>query len=69
VKGLDLRINYVTQVGTEPPVFAFFLNHPHLLPDSYKRFMERILRENFDFVGTPISFVFRRKNVPYEELH
>ncbi|HPU23999.1 MAG TPA: ribosome biogenesis GTPase Der [Candidatus Kapabacteria bacterium] len=69
VKGLDLRINYVTQVGTEPPVFAFFLNHPHLLPDSYKRFMERILRANFDFVGTPISFVFRRKNVPYEELH
>ncbi len=69
VKGLDLRINYVTQVGTEPPVFAFFLNHPHLLPDSYKRFMERILRENFNFDGTPISFVFRRKNVPYEELH
>lgn len=69
VKGLDLRINYVTQVGTEPPVFAFFLNHPHLLPDSYKRFMERIVRENFNFDGTPISFVFRRKNVPYEELH
>ncbi|MEJ5244314.1 MAG: ribosome biogenesis GTPase Der [Bacteroidota bacterium] len=69
VKGFDLRINYVTQVGTEPPVFAFFLNHPHLLPDSYKRFMERILRENFNFDGTPISFVFRRKNVPYEELH
>lgn len=69
VKGLDLRINYVTQVGTEPPVFAFFLNHPHLLPDSYKRFMERSLREHFDFTGTPISFVFRRKNVPYEDLH
>lgn len=68
VKGFDLRINYVTQVGTEPPVFAFFLNHPDLLPDSYKRFMERILRENFNFDGTPISFVFRRKNVPYEEL-
>jgi|YNPBryulayer2012_1023412.scaffolds.fasta_scaffold05388_2 GTP-binding protein len=68
VKGLDLRINYVTQVGTEPPVFAFFLNHPQLLPDSYKRFMERSLREHFDFEGTPISFVFRRKNVPYEDL-
>lgn len=68
VRGQDLRINYVTQVGTEPPVFAFFLNFPQLLPDSYKRFMERALRENFDLEGVPVSFVFRRKNVPYEEL-
>jgi len=69
VRGQDMRINYITQVGTEPPVFAFFLNYPHLLPDSYKRFMERTIRSEFDFEGTPVSFVFRRKNVPYEELH
>lgn len=68
VKGKDLRINYITQVGTEPPVFAFFLNHPELLPDSYKRFMERILRSKWEFSGTPISFVFRRKNTPWEEI-
>lgn len=67
VRGLDLRINYITQVGTEPPVFAFFLNQPKLLADSYKRFMERTLRSYFDFEGCPISFVFRRKNVPWEE--
>ena len=67
VRGYDLRINYITQVGTEPPVFAFFCNHPTLIPDSYKRFMERKLRENFDLEGTPVSFVFRRKNVPWEE--
>ena len=64
---MDLRINYITKVGTAPPVFAFFCNNPKLLPDSYKRFMERILRENFDLVGTPISFVFRRKNIAWEE--
>lgn len=67
VRGLDLRINYITQVGTEPPVFAFFCNNPKLLPDSYKRFMERTLREKFDLIGTPISFVFRRKNVAWED--
>ncbi|MFW6232942.1 MAG: ribosome biogenesis GTPase Der [Bacteroidota bacterium] len=67
VRGQDLRINYITQVGTEPPVFAFFCNQPKLLPDSYKRFMERTLRANFDFEGTPISFIFRRKNVNWEE--
>ena len=67
VRGQDLRINYITQVGTEPPVFAFFCNNPKLLPDSYKRFMERTLRNNFDFSGVPVSFIFKRKNIPWEE--
>ncbi|MDR0926602.1 MAG: ribosome biogenesis GTPase Der [Ignavibacteria bacterium] len=67
VRGQDLRINYVTQVGIEPPVFAFFCNSPKLLPDSYKRFMERVLREKFDFEGCPVSFIFRRKNVAWED--
>jgi GTP-binding protein len=62
VKARDLRINYVTQVKTEPPLFAFFLNFPELLPDSYKRFIERQLRKLHDFEGVPISFVFRKKN-------
>jgi GTP-binding protein len=62
VKARDLRINYITQTGTEPPVFAFFCNHPTLIPVAYKRFLERKLRENFDFEGTPVSFVFRAKN-------
>ena len=69
VRGYDLRINYITQVGTEPPVFAFFCNHPQLIPDSYKRFLERVLRKHFDLSGTPVSFVFRRKNKPWEETH
>ena len=68
VQGKDLRISYITQVKTEPPIFAFFCNHPQLIPDSYKRYMERILRENFDFSGSPISFIFRRKNINWEDI-
>lgn len=67
VRGYDLRINYITQVGVEPPVFAFFCNHPQLIPESYKRFIERTMRRSFDFSGTPISFIFRRKNTPWDE--
>ena len=63
VKGRDLRINYVTQVSTEPPLFAFFLNFPELLPEAYKRFIERQLRNIHDLEGVPISFVFRKKSV------
>jgi GTP-binding protein len=62
VKGRDLRINYVTQVKVAPPVFAFFLNHPALLPESYKRYMERQLRRLYDFEGVPISFLFKDKH-------
>lgn len=62
VRGRDLRINYVTQVKVAPPVFAFFLNHPALLPESYKRYMERQLRGLYDFEGVPISFLFKDKH-------
>ena len=67
LKGKDLRINYITQTRTQPPVFAFFCNAPELMPESYKRYMERIFRENYDLEGTPISFIFRRKNVRWED--
>lgn len=66
VSARDLRINYITQVGTQPPVFAFFSNHPELIPDSYKRFLERKLRDTYDFEGVPVSFIFKRKNVKRE---
>lgn len=62
VKGRDLRINYITQTRTEPPVFVLFSNFPELIPVSYKRFIERTIRERYNFEGTPISLVFRKKN-------
>ena len=61
-RGYDMRINYVTQVSTEPPVFALFLNHPQYLKTEYKKYIERKIREFFPFEGTPISLVFRKKN-------
>lgn len=61
VQGRDLRINYITQVKIEPPVFALFSNYPELIPESYKRFVERQLRAHYGFTGVPISLIFRRK--------
>lgn len=56
-----LKINYVTQTGTCPPVFTFFANHPEMVDDNYARFLENRMREKFDLVGTPIRLVFKRK--------
>lgn len=62
IQGKDLKINYITQVKTEPPVFAFFCNHPKLVPDNYKRFLENTIRNAFNYEGVPISLIFRPKN-------
>ncbi|ERN54165.1 ribosome biogenesis GTPase Der [Alkalihalophilus marmarensis] len=61
-KGKRLRINYVTQVAVEPPTFVFFVNEPELLHFSYERFLENRLRATFEFEGTPIKIIARKKN-------
>jgi len=57
-----LRMKYVTQTGTQPPVFTFFANHPRMVDANYERYMENRMREAFDFSGTPIKLRFRQKN-------
>lgn len=61
VKGKFVTIKYVTQLPLFYPAFAFFCNHPSLIPASYKNFLENQLREQFDFSGVPISIYFRDK--------
>lgn len=61
VKSTYVKIKYVTQLPTKTPVFAFFVNHPQYVMDSYKRFLENKIRENFNFTGVPIGIVFRKK--------
>lgn len=61
VKGKFLTIKYVTQLPLYYPAFAFFCNHPKLMPASYKNFLENQLREHFDFTGVPMSIYFREK--------
>lgn len=58
-KGKPLKIYYVTQTGTNPPTFVFFVNDPKLVHFTYERYLENRLREHFAFEGTPIKIVFR----------
>jgi GTP-binding protein len=59
--GKEIKINYITQVKSSPPVFAFFTNHPKLINENYKRFLEKRVRENFGFEGVPLTLVFKEK--------
>jgi len=57
----EIRIKYITQVRTSPPLFAFFCNEPTLIQESYRRFLENKLREHFGFEGVPLGIAFKTK--------
>lgn len=61
IKGKYIKIKFCTQLPTPMPQFAFFANLPQYVKDSYRRFIENKLRENFDFNGVPIDVYFRQK--------
>ncbi|MGI9600494.1 MAG: ribosome biogenesis GTPase Der, partial [Acidimicrobiales bacterium] len=53
------RILYATQGATDPPTFTLFANKE--LPQTYLRYIERALREAFEFGATPIKLRVRRR--------
>ena len=61
IKGKRLRVYYMTQVSINPPTFVVFVNDPELMHFSYQRFLINQLRENFDFDGTPIKIIARKR--------
>jgi GTP-binding protein len=61
LKGKYIHIKYITQLATPSPCFAFFCNLPQYIKESYKRYLENKLRENFDFCGVPIHIFMRQK--------
>lgn len=61
IKGKFVKIKYITQINGSSPMFAFFCNLPQYVKESYIRFIENKLRENFDFTGVPIQIYFRQK--------
>ena len=62
IKGKYIKIKYITQIPSPIPQFAFFCNLPQYIGESYRRFLENKMRENFDFGGVPISLFFRSKD-------
>ncbi len=60
-KGKYIRIKYATQLPTETPTFAFFVNLPQYIKEPYRRFLENKIREQWDFSGVPIQIYFRQK--------
>ena len=62
VNGKEVKLKYITQVHTAPPVFAVFTNHPELIIESYRRFILNQLRSKFDFNGVTVKISYRKNN-------
>ncbi len=60
-KGKRPKIIYAVQAETAPPTVILFVRGGDLGPD-YLRFMENRLRETYDFIGTPVRIVTRRRH-------
>jgi GTPase len=54
------RILYATQGATDPPTFTLFVNKE--ISPSYLRYIERRLRESFEFGSTPIKLRVRKRS-------
>jgi GTPase len=61
VKGRYPKFKYVTQLPTHYPSFAFFVNNPNWVRDSYVQYLENQLRKHYNFKGVPIELYMRLK--------
>jgi len=60
-RGRYVKIKYITQLKTDKAQFVFFCNLPDDVKESYSRFLENTIRDNYDFKGVPIQLFFRKK--------
>ena len=60
-KGKRLKIFFTSQSGIKPPKFTFRVNDKTLVHFSYKRYLENVLRKNFNLEGTPIILQFKNR--------
>ncbi len=66
VKGKDLKVYYVTQVGCLPIRIRLFVNDPQIVTEAYKGYIIRMLRRSFGLEGAPVELQFRARRAPGE---
>ncbi len=57
-----VKVYYATQVATKCPTFVLFVNDTNAMHFSYYRYLENRVRERFDFEGTPIKMILRKRD-------
>jgi len=66
--GRQGKIYYGTQVSSQPPTIALFVNEAKRFNENYRRYIERQFRQQLGFKGTPIRLLWRSKKVREMEI-
>jgi len=59
LKNTHPKLRYIVQTDTSPPWFVIYGSNLKFVHWSYKRYLERTLRDTYNYAGTPIKFSFR----------
>ncbi len=66
-KTKEVKIYFATQFDIKPPKIALIMNRPKSLHFSYKRYLINQLRENFNFEGSPVILIPRKRGEKAED--
>ncbi len=66
VRGHVAKLRFAHPGGDTPPTFVVHGTRLKTLSATYQRYLENFFRKRFKLVGTPIRFIFRENNNPYE---
>lgn len=67
VAGRRIKLRYAHAGGQNPPVIVIHGKQTERLPNSYKRYLEKVYRKQLKLSGTPIRIEFRTDSNPYAE--
>jgi len=60
--GREIKLNYATQVDSDPPTILVFGNAPDLVEEHYVRYLHNGFRDAWGFIGNPLRINLRRKS-------
>lgn len=61
VRGEPIKLFFATQIAVNPPTVVLFLNYPKDLPVHYVRFLKTKIREHYDFEGSDMRFILKKR--------
>jgi GTP-binding protein len=59
-KKMKIKIKYMVQKKSLPPTFFLFTHSKSPLSPAYRKFLKRLIRDQFDLVGSPIRLYLKR---------
>jgi GTP-binding protein len=67
VNGRRIKMRYAHAGGQNPPLIVIHGNQTGDVPNSYKRYLEKVFRRELDLAGTPVRIEFRTSDNPFAD--